>query len=70
MEDKELENELYETIRDLRQRIYELEDKNEELKWEKEQLQDRIDYLLQDRRDNYKRISISEQVGVYDKDFI
>lgn len=70
MENTELENELYETIRDLRQKIYELEDEIEELKADKEYLQDRIDYLLQDREDNYRPIPKNVQYDVYDSDFI
>lgn len=70
MEDLEKENELYERIHNLEMEKYELEDENEELKLEIEQLKQDLLHLRQDIEDNYKRIPISEQVDVYNKDFI
>lgn len=64
------EDELYERIKTLESEKWELEDENEELKLEIEQLKQELRYLKQDIEDNYKRIPISEQVGIYDKDFI
>jgi len=64
------EDELYERIHNLELSKYALEDENEMLKEEIEYLKEEIEHIIQDREDNYRPIPISEQVGVYDKDFI
>ena len=69
-ENTELENELYETIFELRDKIYKLEDENEELKDEIDFLKEKMELREQDIADNYKRIDISTQVGITDRDFI
>lgn len=42
----------------------------EDLVNEIKKLKEEIEYIEQDREDNYRPISIEEQVEVYDKDFI
>lgn len=42
----------------------------EELQFEKEHLEEELRNLEQDIEDNYRPVSISEQVGISDKDFI
>ena len=70
MEDLEKENELYERISNLELAKYALEDENEMLKIEIEHLKEEISHLKEDIEYNYRPIPISEQVGIYDKDFI
>ena len=64
------EDELYERIYNLELSKYALEDENEMLKEEIKHLKEEIEHIIQDREDNFRRISISQQVGVYDKDLI
>lgn len=42
----------------------------EDLFFDCERLEEKIEDLETDIEDNYKRVSISSQVGIYDRDFI
>ena len=42
----------------------------EDLFFDCERLEEEIEDLEADIEDNYKRVSISSQVGIYDRDFI
>ena len=42
----------------------------ENLLFEKDRLEEKIKDMEQDKEDNFKRVSISEQVGINDNDFI
>lgn len=57
-------------IANLQNTIRELEEQNEELKNENEHLKEEIRYLEDDLRDNYRRITLEEQYGISERDFI
>lgn len=42
----------------------------EDLICENDELKEQIEDIIQDREDNYKRVSVAEQVGIYDIDFL
>lgn len=51
------------SVEDLLDKIVELDDRVSDL-------EDEINYINQDIEDNYKRISIEDQVGISESDFI
>lgn len=63
-------DELYECIKNLRYANYNLKDENESLKVEIERLKKEIEDIQEDVEHNFKRISVGEQYGVTDSDFI
>lgn len=63
-------DELYECIKNLRYANYNLKDENESLKAEIERLKQEIKDMQEDVEHNFKRISVGEQYGVTDSDFI
>lgn len=63
-------DELYECIKNLRYANYNLKDENESLKDEIERLKQEIKDMQEDVEHNFKRISVGEQYGVTDSDFI
>ena len=64
------EEELYERINNLEIEKYKLEDENEMLKDEIKHLKEEIEDIIQDKDENYRPISKSEQYDVYDNMFI
>lgn len=42
----------------------------EDLIYEIDKLEERLDDLIEDIRDNYKKVPVSEQVDISDRDFI
>lgn len=63
-------DELYECIKNLRYANYNLKDENESLKAEIERLKQENKDMQEDVEHNFKRISVGEQYGVADSDFI
>ena len=63
-------NELYDCIKNLRYANYNLKDENENLKQEIERLKQEIKDIQEDVEHNFKRISVGEQYGIIDSDFI
>lgn len=67
---KEEINKLTDRNSDLEIENEELKSQNEDLEIEVQNLKDEKNDIIQDREDNYRPISVAEQIGMSERDFL